>query len=327
MRGLAVVVVCAALATVALVGCGGASSSASNGAEAGPAQGHTTLNGSVGGAGNTSTSSGNGGSGGSTGSGSGSGGQTGGSPAPKGPQYLVKSLSVNMSVKDPRQTAAALQAWVTATDPQATSEGLNYQQIGNNQYDVTLTFAVEASLYPQIESYLAGYPEKQGGKLLSLQESVQDVTNDYIDTQAQLTNLRNEQQRLQTIMRQATSLNDILTIEQQVSQVQGQIQQIEAHLNALNGQTTFYMVTISLAPLGTPGPGQVAPPGPFDPGGTLHDALVAALVVAEWLATVLIWVAVFSLFAIPVGIVVLAVRRVRRAWLRRRQASVVTPAG
>lgn len=318
MRELAVGLFCAALAMVAVVGCGaagGASSTsvAGNGA-AGPAQGHTAPNGGAGGAGNTSTS------GGSTGS-SGSGGQAGGSTAPKGPRYLVKSLSVNMSVTDPRQTAAALQTWVTTTDPQATSEGLNYQQTGNNQYDVTLTFAVEASLYPQIESYLAGYPETQGGQLLSLQESVQDVTNDYVDTQAQLINLRNEQQRLQTIMSQATSLNDILTIEQQVSQVQGQIQQIEAHLNALNGQTTFYMVTISLAPLGTPG--QVAPPGPFDPGGTLHNALAAALVVAEWLATVLIWVAVFSLFAIPVGVVVLAVRRIRRAWLRRRQAPVV----
>jgi hypothetical protein len=313
MRELAVVVFCAALAMVALVGCGGASSSGSNGAAAGPAQGHSSLNGGAGGAGNTTTSGGT--------TGSSSGGQAGGSTAAKGPRYLVKSLSVNMSVKDPRQTAAALQTWVTTTDPQATSEGLNYQQIENNQYDVTLTFAVEASLYPQIERYLAGYPEQQGGQLLSLQETVQDVTNDYVDTQAQLANLRNEQQRLQTIMSQATSLNDILTIEQQVSQVQGQIQQIEAHLNALNGQTTFYLVTISLAPLGTPG--QVAPPGPFDPGGTLHNALAAALVVAEWLATVLIWVAVFSLFAIPVGIVVLAVRRIRRAWLRRRQAPVV----
>jgi len=251
----------------------------------------------------------------------GSGGQAGGSTAPKGPQYLVKSLSVNMSVTDPRQTAAALQTWVTTTDLQATSEGLNYQQIGNNQYDVTLTFAVEASLYPQIESYLAGYPEQQGGQLLSLQESVQDVTNDYVDTQAQLTNLRNEQQRLQTIMSQATSLNDILTIEQQVSQVQGQIQQIEAHLNALNGQTTFYMVTISLAPLGTPG--QVAPPGPFDPGGTLHNALAAALAVAEWLATVLSWVAVFSLFVIPVGIAGLAVRRIQPRFSSRSSVAVM----
>src|SRR5215469_3126640 len=91
---------------VALVGCGAAggassTSTAGNGAAAGPAQGPT---------------------------------------APKGPQYLVKSLSVNMSVTDPRQTAAALQTWVTTTDLQATSEGLNYQQIGNNQYDVTLTF-------------------------------------------------------------------------------------------------------------------------------------------------------------------------------------------
>ena len=257
----------------------------------------------------------------SNGSGS-TGGQQTGSATPTGPQYLVKSLAVTMTVKDPRQTAAALQTWVMTTDARATSAGLNYQQIGTNQYNVTLTFAVEASLYPQIESYLAGYPEKQGGQLVSLQESVQDVTNDYIDTQARLNNLRNEQQRLQAIMDHAQSLSDVLTVEQQISSVEGQIEQIEAHLNALNGQTTFYTVTISILPLGLPGPGQVAPPGPFNPDGTLHDALVAALVVAEWLATVLIWVAVFSLFTVPVVVVALVVRRIRRAVLRRRQVPV-----
>lgn len=306
---VAALIVCAVVAVAALAGCGGGAASTAAGSAA-PAQGHTVLNAGAGG----TSSSGAGGT-------STAGGTPAGSATPGGPQYLVKSLAVSMAVKDPRQTAAALQTWVTTTDPRATSAGLNYQQIETGEYNVSLTFAVEASLYPQIESYLAAYPEKQGGQLVSLQESVQDVTNDYIDTQAQLTNLRNEQQRLQTIMDRATSLTDVLTIEQQVSQVEGQIQQIEAHLSALTGQTTFYTVTISLSPLGAAGPGQVAPPGPFDPGGTLHDALMAALVVAEWLATALIWVAVFSLFAIPVGLVALGVRRIRRAVLRRRQVA------
>lgn len=250
--------------------------------------------------------------------GSTSSGQPAGSAAPSGPQYLVKTLNVNMAVQNPRQTAAALQIWVTTTDTHASSAGLSYQQIGTNQYSVTLTFSVEASLYPQIERYLAAYPEQQGGQLVSLQESVQDVTNDYIDTQARLSNLRNEQQRLQTIMNRAQSLSDVLTIEQQISSVEGQIEQIEAHLNALKGQTTFYTVTISLMPLGTPAPG-LAKPTPFTPGQTLHDALAAALVVAEWLATALIWVAVFSLFAVPVALVALLGRRVVIT-LRKRRA-------
>lgn len=305
VRVLAACFVCALLA-IALASCGGASSSAS-GASAGPAQGHSVLGGTT-----TNATAGGDGT---------TGGQPAGSATPAGPQYLVKSLAVNMTVKDPRQTAAALQTWVTATDSRATSAGLNYQQIGPDQYNVTLTFAVEASLYPQVESYLAGYPEKQGGQLVSLQESVQDMTNDYIDNQARLSNLRNEQQRLQTILDRAQSMSDVLTVEQQVTQVEGQIEQIEAHLNALTGQTTFYMVTINLEPLGSSAPGQVAPPGPFNPGGTLHDALAAALVVAEWLATVLIWVAVFSLFAVPVALVALLVRRIRRVVLRRRQVA------
>lgn len=287
-RPVVVVIACVALA-VALASCSGGQSSGS--AAYAPARNDSS-----------SQASANGPSAGAP-------GQAATPGSAGGPQYVSKALTVNMAVNDPRQTAAELQTWVTTTDPHASSAGLSYQQIGTNAYDVSLTFAVEASLYPQVETYLASYPEKQHGQLVSLQEAVQDVTNDYIDSQARLSNLRNEQQRLQAILDRAQSLSDVLTVEQQVTQVEGQIEQIEAHLNALNGQTTFYRVTINLAPLGSPEPGQPPRPAPFDPGRTLRDALAAALVVAEWLATVLIWVGVFGVFALPIAAVALLVRR------------------
>ena len=226
-----------------------------------------------------------------------------------------------MTVYHTQQVADDLLAWVASTDPRSTTAGQDYAQVSESLYSITLRFSVQASLYPQIERYLAGYAAQHGGKLVSLHESVQDVTNDFIDTQSRLTNLRTEQQRLLDLMTHATSLSDTLTVEQRLTDVEGQIEQIEAHLSTLQGQTTFYNVEVDLQPAEAP----TAPPiqaGTFQPGQTLHDALTAALVFAEWLASVLIWLAVFSIFALPVLAVILLVRR----WRRRASRPLPVPA-
>ncbi len=104
------------LLAMLLAACGGESAS-TNGAAmpvAGPAQSSNNSNGS------TSSSS----------SKSGTGTQ----------QYLIKSFNINMEVKDTRRVAADLQAWIGATDPQSLVTNVNYQQVDNNLYSVTLAF-------------------------------------------------------------------------------------------------------------------------------------------------------------------------------------------
>lgn len=231
--------------------------------------------------------------------------------APTGPQYLIKALRVDMLVKDTMRVATDLQSWVSTTDPRSSTGGIDYQQAGDNLYNVSITFTVQATLYSRVERYLADYAPLHKGKLLGLRETVQDVTNDYVDTQSRLKNLRGEQERLLTLLKNAQALGDILSIEQKLTDVEGQIEQIQAHLNALNGQVTFYNVVVNLQPIEAPPP----PPKdtPWNVGGVLHDALSAALGFGQALATLFIWLAVFSVYLIPAVLIFLVVRRL---WIR-----------
>lgn len=228
-------------------------------------------------------------------------------------QYLIKALNVGMAMPDTRATANALQSWIIAADPKAQSAGTSYSQDGN-QYDVSVTFNVEASLYPQIKSYLTGYAGENKGKLIGLHETVQDVSNDYVDSQSRLANLRVEQTRLQTLMGQAQSISDILTIEQRLTDVEGQIEQIEAQLNQLNGQTTFYTIQIQLTPLST-----YVPPvtQPWNPGVIFHNALSSAQAFGEGLLTAAIWLGVYAIYIIPLGVIIWLIVRF---WRRRNAA-------
>lgn len=234
-------------------------------------------------------------------------------------QYLSKTLNVQMTVTDTRKSADEIQNWVAATDPKSTSAGSSYEEISDKLYRVSLTFSVQATLYPQIAAYMRDYGEKHGGRLVSYNESVQDVTNDFVDAQSRLSNLRTEQQRLQALLSKAQNLSDTLQIEQRLTDVEGQIENIEAHLNQLSGQVTYYPVTVVLEPVATDTP--VGPAEPWNPGNTLGSALSAALVFAEFLVNVLIWVVVFSVFLVPVVAAFVLWRRYRRAHPRSGRAA------
>lgn len=230
-------------------------------------------------------------------------------PAFNGPQYLIKTLKVSMIVKDTRSVASTLQAWISTTDPRSSTAGADYEETGTNLYNVTLSFSVQASMYPQIYNYLRDYVPKQGGQLQSFTETVQDVTNAYVDTQSRLKTLRIEQQRVQALLGSAQKLSDVLTLEQKLSDVEGQIETTEEHLSQLTSQVTFYTVSITLQPTET-APAPPPPPG-WSPGQVFHDAFAASLAFAQGLANFLIWLLAFSFYLIPVALIAWFVWRVR----------------
>jgi hypothetical protein len=207
-----------------------------------------------------------------------------------------------MLVKDTRRVASDLQSWIATADPRSSSAGIDYEQVGDNLYTVTMTFSVTSTQYTQIEEYLAGYAQQHGGKLTSLHESVQDVSNDYIDSQSRLTNLRGEQERLLTLLSATTALGDIITVESKLTDVEGQIEDIESHLNVLKNQTTFYLVTIGLQP-SAPVTASPPPSTSWSFGQVLHDSWSAALAFGQGLATLLIWLVAFSIYLVPVALV------------------------
>jgi hypothetical protein len=86
------------------------------------------------------------------------------------------------------------------------------------------------------------------GRVESESQSGQDVTSQYVDLQARLSNARNTEQRLTDLLRNRTGkLSDVLQVEQEVDRVRGQIEQMEAERKNMSNQVSYATLNATIA--------------------------------------------------------------------------------
>ena len=86
----------------------------------------------------------------------------------------------------------------------------------------------------------------QAANLVRRSESSQDVTAEYVDLEARLASLEQQRQRLDELAAKAESLEDLLAIEQQRSEVQYQIESYIGQMNVLQDQISYSTVEVYL---------------------------------------------------------------------------------
>ena len=85
------------------------------------------------------------------------------------------------------------------------------------------------------------------GTVLTESETSDDVTQQHVDMKARLGNLTAEQGRLRQLFAKATSVKDMLAIEQELTRVQGDIESMQAQINYLERQASMATVTLELS--------------------------------------------------------------------------------
>ncbi len=82
--------------------------------------------------------------------------------------------------------------------------------------------------------------------VLNQSESMDDITDSYYDAQARLESLEIQEERLLELLSQATSLEDMITLESALSDVRYQIESLTASLRRMDSQVTYSYLNISL---------------------------------------------------------------------------------
>jgi hypothetical protein len=181
-----------------------------------------------------------------------------------------------------------------------------------------------------------------GAKVLSEHTDSTAVGGQIVDLQARIANLKASEKAIQAIMAKANTIGDVLTVQQRLADVQGQIEQLSGQLAGLTDQSAYSTLTVVFvvpilasptpSPTPTPTPTATPTPIPWNAGEQAGQAAGTLGEVGKGGATVIIWVAILVLplalilivFLILIAMLVRALEPVRRRLLPYTVAQPVT---
>jgi len=98
---------------------------------------------------------------------------------------------------------------------------------------------------PQLDSTLTEL--KALGRLSSESQNGEDITSQYVDLQARLANARHTEQRLTDLLQNRTGkLSDVLSVENELARVLGEIESMEAERKSLSNQVDFATINLTI---------------------------------------------------------------------------------
>lgn len=90
------------------------------------------------------------------------------------------------------------------------------------------------------------------------ESSSQDVSEEFVDNESRLNALQETERRFLALLSQAETIEDILRLEVELTDIRSQIETIEGRQNYLEQVTSFSTITVALQPAGDPVEPQVA---------------------------------------------------------------------
>jgi hypothetical protein len=126
----------------------------------------------------------------------------------------------------------------------------------------SLTLRVPAESFDRLLSYA-----KDRGEVLSAETSTKDVTDQLVELDARITTLEAKRSRLRAFYRNASSTDALLRIEDRLSEVQGDVERLEARKRSLEDRVSYSTLDVELRE-----------PAPDDEGTVADDASRAGIV-------------------------------------------------
>lgn len=152
---------------------------------------------------------------------------------------MVRSATLELLVEHPAEMAEKIRVLAETQGGFLVSSEVRGQQ---DPTGTTLTIRVPAARFETVRDQI----RKLSLRMESERIEAQDVTRQYTDQEANLRNLRAEEQQYLLILKQARTVKDTLEVSEKLGTVRGQIEQQQAEFNALSKQIETVAITIWL---------------------------------------------------------------------------------
>jgi len=215
-------------------------------------------------------------------------------------RLVIKTADLSLQVESVRDAEAAVRAKVQALGGyvvKAENSG------AEENLTSRITFRVPAQRFDEALAGVQGLAKKLLGRTVS----GDDVTEEFVDLDSRLRNLNATRDRLMTFLDKAQNVQEALSVNQSLSDIQGQIEQIKGRIQFLKQSAALSTVTVSLQP-----PPSVAPiveEGGWQPWAVARGALRGLIALGQGLASVAIVVLVWTPVWLPLVLLGWWVRR------------------
>ncbi|MDD1725028.1 MAG: DUF4349 domain-containing protein [Methanospirillum sp.] len=146
------------------------------------------------------------------------------------------------------------------------------------------------------------------GKVLSSSLQAEDVTEQYVDLEAQKNALVNQLVQYNRIMAKGENVSDILEVQREIERVQVELDRIVGKMKYLESRTSYSTIPVRISE-----PAQVEPPGGYSFAAVVNDGIAGFIDMVVWL-----FIAILTL--LPLILLGAAGYLVYRRWKRRRMA-------
>jgi hypothetical protein len=223
-------------------------------------------------------------------------GSTGYVPAPSSAnnRLIVKNGEMRLLVAE---TDVALDRVTQVADDVGgyiVSSRVWFQQYGEKNYKyASLTLGIP------VEEFERGLRRLREMAIRVLDENAtgQDVTDEYVDLQSRLKNLAATRDRIRTFLDQAQTVEEALIINDQLSRVEADIEQVQGRMNYLFDRAAYSTITIQIepqilepTPTPTPLPTPTPTPTPWSIQPTIDQAGSTLTGLLRGLAEMGVWI-------------------------------------
>ena len=238
-----------------------------------------------------------------------------------GERIVIKNANISIAVDNPAKSMDAIAKMTEEMGGFVVASNLFFRQLENGlevpQANITIRVPAER-LTEALDQIQSG-----AGRLLSKNESGQDVTREYTDLQSRLRNFQEAEAQLREILVSATKTEDVLNVFNQLINVREQIEVIQGQIQYFEQSAAFSLISVDLFADEAVQPLSI---GGWQPVGVAKNAIQTLIITLKGIANVAIWLA---LYVLPIVVVLfypfsLIWRGINR-WRTRRKRDTSAP--
>ena len=222
-------------------------------------------------------------------------------------RMIVKTGDLSVVVKDVRDSIQAVAQFAT------TQGGF---VVNSNVYKIGLVPRGAIVIRIPAKKFDQGINEvKTLGEVVGEQSNGQDVTEEYVDLEAQLRNLRATETQFLAIMVKAQKIVDILNVQRELTAVRGDIERLQGRMKYLKQKADLSTITVNFSTDPAVLPTYDNTPQ-WKPWAEVKAAARALLEFGKRLVNVAIWLVIFvpiwAIVAVVVWVVVKIIQRIKQ---------------